>query len=55
MTKKDPLAKYREKRDFRKTSEPEGKKNKRGPASGFFNIQLSRSHAPFHENSRRKT
>jgi DNA ligase D-like protein (predicted 3'-phosphoesterase) len=40
MAKKDPLAKYREKRDFSKTSEPEGKKNsKKGKQKNIFVIQ----------------
>jgi DNA ligase D-like protein (predicted 3'-phosphoesterase) len=40
MTKKDPLARYREKRDFRKTSEPEGKtKSKKEKQNNIFVIQ----------------
>lgn len=39
MTKKDPLAKYREKRDFRKTSEPEGKKKSSKEKKNIFVIQ----------------
>jgi DNA ligase D-like protein (predicted 3'-phosphoesterase) len=40
MTKKDLLAQYREKRDFRKTSEPEGKKkSQKGKQKNIFVIQ----------------
>jgi len=39
MTKKDPLAQYREKRDFRKTSEPEGKKKSNKEKKNIFVIQ----------------
>jgi len=40
MAKKDPLARYREKRDFRKTSEPSGKKKSRkGKKERIFVIQ----------------
>lgn len=39
MTKKDPLAKYREKRDFKKTSEPEGKKKSGKKKKNIFVIQ----------------
>lgn len=40
MTKKDPLAKYREKRDFTKTSEPDGKNiSKKEKQKNIFVIQ----------------
>ncbi len=39
MAKKDPLAQYREKRDFRKTSEPSGKRFRKGEQQSIFVVQ----------------